>query len=290
MSSLVVFIIFFIMTSTSADAAWQVPREVINGEWGSGDGMFGLLAEDTSDSFPDLVAVLPSGEIVIDDSVNDHVLIYGEDGEKIKEVHWALIKEPKGEDYYQLPEYGISEIRRYDSKGNYWTDSVGGANKYNSQNKLIATYEKNSLAIGVESKKRNPTEDTYTRSIQYEDVTYVVTTPGSFDNPVRDANGFLYGTASPQGVNYPWYYRVYKFDQCGKLIGTLDFPENIFVDHEEVAGEGAYGWTEVVEEYGPPVIGHDGSVHCWKRTPDTYSIIKWAWMDEPGDPKSDCSK
>jgi hypothetical protein len=48
--------------------------------------------------------------------------------------------------------------------------------------------------------------------------------------------------------------------------------------------------NKVRNEYGPPVIGPDGSVYAYKRTPDTYSILKWTWVDDANDPKSDCKK
>lgn len=272
--------VVFLSIASNCFAAWLGPIEVAKGGWGQEEVDFGIRYQDTYDSFPQRIYINKDGKVVVGDINNGRRKIYFEG---VLQKITKCVQTPEGN---WNEECNISgDYLLTNKEGNVWTIKKGKYCLTTPTGELLATYDEKPLELGVKSKRRNPADDTWTTTIQYEDATYAVTTPGSFDDPVRDLNGFLYGTASPQGVNFPWHYRVYKFDRCGKLIGTLDFPENIFVDHEEVIGEGAYGWTEVVEEYGPPVIGPDGSVYAWKRTPETYSILKWQWVDDPADPQ-----
>jgi hypothetical protein len=41
---------------------------------------------------------------------------------------------------------------------------------------------------------------------------------------------------------------------------------------------------KVIEQYGQPVVSPTGDIYTWKRTPDTYSILKWIWTDGPDAP------
>ena len=41
----------------------------------------------------------------------------------------------------------------------------------------------------------------------------------------------------------------------------------------------------MVALYGKPFIAPSGSVYVWKRTDDSYSILKWTWQDDPNTPR-----
>jgi hypothetical protein len=74
---------------------------------------------------------------------------------------------------------------------------------------------------------------------------------------------------------------VYKIGPCGKILGQMQMPE----DKGHIVQQlGAEPVGELDYEYGQPVIAPNGDVYTWKRTPDTYSILKWTWADDPNVP------
>jgi hypothetical protein len=90
---------------------------------------------------------------------------------------------------------------------------------------------------------------------------------------VRDAKGFVYGI----NAGGAW-----RFNKCGKLIGTVLMP--IAQINKIPRGSGVEPIVNVNEEYGQPVIAPNGDVYTWKRTPTNYTILKWTWVDDPGVP------
>jgi hypothetical protein len=279
-------VLSFLFMATISHSAWESPIEIVSGRWGDDKGMFGLRQEDMEDTFPDLSAVLPTHEIIIDDVTNDRVSIFRQNGLLIKELHWELVKEPGGEEYYQLPEYGVATIERFSSDGFFWITSGVKAKKFNAQYELLATYDERPLELGV---VKRVTEGSKTvKQIQYEDITYYFPETYLLNNFVRDSKNFLYltefDTAEVRDFANARVYSVNKYDKCGRLVGQLQLPtSDYYLDpvRADYPGDG----IEVLEEYGPPVIGHDGSIYCYKRTPDTYSILKWTWVDSPDDPQ-----
>ncbi len=61
-------------------AGWTGPTTIVAGTWGTGTTQFGLEKGDTSDNFPDLGAVLPNGQIIIEDNVNSRFNVSFGDG------------------------------------------------------------------------------------------------------------------------------------------------------------------------------------------------------------------
>jgi len=176
------------------------------------------------------------------------------------------------------------------SDGSYWTNIGNSTNHYSEQNVLLATYDQKPLVLGELKSYETLPGGGMEQTIVYDDAQFSVLTPTGMvqDSFVRDQAGFLYGTAQidTSSSDWPWRYRVYKFDKCSKTISSLDLPETKthLIDHGApyIVGEIE---TVFLEQYGPPVIGPDGSVYAWKRTPDTYSILKWEWVDDPSDPQ-----
>lgn len=294
MSRLILSFFLVVVCASTTCARWQGPETVVSGGWGGSEGQFGFKSEDTSDSFPELRAILPSQEILIDDDQNERLAVYRFNGTLKKYVYWELGKDENGEEYYFLPEYGISTIFRFMPDGSYYT----GTRPYglrSSIGELLTTFDKRPLKLGILKSYSNLPDGGMEQTIAYEDVELTVSTPIRIEPKalVRDQAGFIYGTGTVDtpSKSWPWRYRVYKFDRCGKELSRLELPETKTqqIDHGApyIVGEIE---TVFLEEYGPPVIGPDGSVYCWKRTPDTYSILKWVWADEPGDPKSECKK
>jgi len=186
---------------------------------------------------------------------------------------------------------GDRYLRFQGNQGNLFFLGNGGKYyKYSPTGELLATYDQKPLELGVLKSYGSLPEGGMEQTVAYEDVEFTVSTPTGIeeDSFVRDQTGFLYGTGKVDtpSNDWPWRYRVYKFDACSKALSQLDLPET---KTQEIDRGAPYivGEIETVflEEYGPPVIGPDGSVYSWKRTPDTDSILKWIWVESPNDPQ-----
>jgi hypothetical protein len=72
------------------------PTEIISGAWGSGPGQFGLMHEDTADSFPEYFKIASSGKIFIGDTLNKRIQVFSSSGYFIKEFSFQNIPEYSG--------------------------------------------------------------------------------------------------------------------------------------------------------------------------------------------------
>jgi len=104
---------------------------------------------------------------------------------------------------------------------------------------------------------------------------------------LQDTIGNVYGTKKATGE----YSNdiIYRFDLCddGDFKNVLQIPDNQYdityiTDRPHPIGYD----SKVIMEYGKAVISPNGDVYCWKRTPDTYSILKWVWVESPDSPHS----
>jgi hypothetical protein len=77
--------------------------------------------------------------------------------------------------------------------------------------------------------------------------------------------------------------QIVQYDAAGNEQSRLTMPENN-IRQIPTPGEGVEPLINVLEEYGRPVVSPIGDVYTWKLTPDTYSIIKWVWVDGPDAP------
>ena len=289
----IILCLFFM--SINAHAAWKKRNDVVNGAFGAGELEFGFSQVDHSYVLPALVSILPKNRLLINDWENDRILVYGHSNELIETVYWEPINDENSIYANRLPKYTLAKIRRYMSDGSYWIKTSKGGKRYNAQNEIVSTYEGRPPELGIIKHSQAIKGGGVEYVIEYEDFTYAITSPAVIDDDwdidggfTRDKNGFLYGYSIVQNsedLNDGWHERVHKFDRCGRLIATLDLPEDNI--EEIVHGDPAHGHVQFVyhEEYGPPVIGPDGSIYAYKRTPETYSILKWEWVDDPNDPQ-----
>jgi hypothetical protein len=293
MPRLIVLLLFFITITTSSYAGWVGPAIVIEGGLGSDRSEFGIYQSDTNISLPVLSAVLPNGMIVVMDLINNRQKIYNGDGSLDKLVHYIDLPPEDGMTRKKIPEYALSKITRVTAEGNLYSDSSRIFKVYSSSGEPIETYNKRPLELGALD-HRSVGDNNYVSSIRYEDITYIIN--GHINAFYRDQRDYLYsygtftGTDPVSGRDSLASY-VNKYDRCGNELGKLDIPASEYepVTEEEMNSHTGPNWT-VRNQYGPPVIGPDGSVYCWKRTPETYNILKWEWVDSSSDPKSDCSK
>lgn len=284
----IVILLVFFLSASNCLAKWTGPTEIIHGSWGGSFTEFGLSSEDSGDTLPEVQAVMPNGDINIYDPVNNRIVIYGQDGAFVREVKYILKSEEDGMKRYELSDYryAISNIQRIFADGRLLMASGGKYYLKSPSGQLIEIYDERPQVLGLERDAYTSPDGNYLQVIEYEDVTIRAISLVGLEKYFRDQAGNMYGVGKIKGTGaYPWRYRVYKYDKCSKVLGHIDLPENKI--HEESAdlGTAPVSHVTVEEEYGEPIIGPNGDIYCWKRTPETYSILKWTWVDDPNDPK-----
>lgn len=143
--------------------------------------------------------------------------------------------------------------------------------KYSSTGQLLKTYSEKPLELGT-IKEQKINEDEYKVTVTYPDNEWIIVGGGACAKYVRDMNGNLYCAGEEQ---------VIKYSSSGKEIGRITMPaDNI---DEIDFGPSQEPQYNVIEEYGFALVAPNGDVYTWKRTPDSYSIIKWTWQDDPKD-------
>jgi len=316
-------VVLFFFCAVSSWGGWHDSKVVVVGKFGSTDGDFGLQKEYIEVLLPNFKIEPEDNKIIIADIVNKRIKVYSKNGVLISKfgpkisyeieetwpgnllgVYDGKISAEWGR-VFQTYQYDGNLISSFEkdntrvekmlAKGEVilfnLNEEIDKYQKYSSTGELLATYDEKPLELGVIKSYGSLSEiggEGVQYTIAYEDTEFTITTPIAIDRDtyMRDQAGFLYVTGQPEtpDSDWPWRYRVFKFDACGKLLATLDMPET----KTEVIELGApqyvgYSKTIFLEEYGPPVIGPDGSVYAWKRTPETYSILKWTWVDSPDD-------
>lgn len=259
-------------TTALAFGGWQEPVEKISGVWGTGDTNFGIENGETSDRFPSLAAILSNGRIVISDQVNEREVLYNSDGVLIKIVPWFIYQNATKTTNPEYPTYQYWNVQGYTPEGNIWI-KIKNYTLKDSSGQIIRTSPTRPLELGLlESKSYK--SGSYLHSIRYPDKSYSFILPWESLNAYwRDLAGNIVVAAQTNGKDM-----VYKINPCGKIMGQMQIPEDKghVVDQigPELIGELDY-------EYGKPIFAPNGDIYAWKRTPDTYSILKWAWVDDP---------
>ena len=313
-----IFTMIFSLLTGSAYANWVGPKQVLSGNWGKTVGDFGLVKANPVDGFPEDFLVTSGGDIIIADQMNKRIEVF-QNGEisvivpKDLKISWVPETWPSAksityfENYVYDTSYEPVQAYNYngslaftfnvgdiyfkfrDSEGNlYFFGNNNKYFKYSSMGELLATYDQRPLALGTKSSRRRAgSANKYDTTVRYEDITYHMILDDDYDNYVRDQNNFLYfydsyTTQDPVGNDSTIAWFVVKYDPCGKKIAKLLLPVSEYepLTQEELSLPVSIR-PKVRNEYGPPVIGPDGSVYCWKRTPDSYSILKWTWVDDP---------
>ena len=298
-----------------ANAKWMNSTAIINLEFGNGIGKILMTRDDMGINFPNRFIIDKENHILLPDGAGRY-LVFEANGElrniisSIDKGFMALFVDNKilfksGEDYtlYDLEGNLVKNFKGKIFTGvniNEVNGSVIVKNKkdrkyyqYSTDGVLIKVYDKRPLVLGV-GKSRN-IQGGYLQERRYRDledvgkeIKYKFFTPMAVRQFERDKDGFLYAIMSGGGENALGEIRndiVNRYDQCGKLIGHMQIPNTKF-EKKPMPSPHPIGYeTTIVESYGQAVIGGDGDVYTWKAIPDTYSIIKWAWIDSPNDPK-----
>ena len=294
-----IIIIFVLFPIPKVFGDWMGPVEVVIGSWGSSAKQFGKDQQDSGTFLPREFGVDQEGIILIADKVNNRIQLFKPDGSLYTIINrpmeikdnlwpWTLIIVPDGNslmaeltivDYAGsiLKKVNIKRFERYASPNGYIIYDVNkkNYNRYSPTGQLLKTYKERPLELGVVKEKSSGSKR-YKVTIKYPDKEWVVISKGACSRYVRDLNCNLY---------CPGHRQVIKYDEDGNEAARLTMPKRI-ADEFPGVGPGAEAEIYVKEEYGPPVVSPNGDVYAWKRTPDTYSIVKWTWQGPKHAPQS----
>lgn len=307
--------LYIFIAVSSAYGAWQGPDIVLEGGWGSTTGQFGIRSGDAADEFPSMLAISPSGKVLVGDGFNIRIQIFNTDGSFNNSItpkgfptsyrtatYWPLSLFICGDqniyaernEYIQIYDMSGSLTRNLtnldggivfvDQQCNFYTYNPS-SNRYflySPTGQLIKTSTTRPAELGVVKSARENPDGSGRTVIEFNDNTFNIQSPRLLEFFKRDSRGGLYG-AIITGAPGKQYYRVYKYDRCGKVVGSVDLPTNN-ITIEQTMPRQPTPIVTVVEEYGQPVIAPSGDVYTWKRTPTTYSILKWTWVDDPNTP------
>jgi hypothetical protein len=274
---MIVFSFVFVFISRG-EAAWQGPAEILSGIWGNDVGQFGLRQGDSEDDFPDIEAVTFDGKIILTDVVNKKQIVFDSAGGFIKEVKWVVKNKAGGKTTYDIPEFSFGTIAGFSADGNLYS-SVG--DKYfltSPTGQLLKTYTERPLELG-RVKTQKIAEKQWKVTVKYPDKEWtIIRGPSGTMRYMRDLSGNLHGVGNTT---------IIRYNNCGKEVTRLKMPEVSYQGVEippDVPEGSEVQKPDVLEEYGSPVLGPNGDVYTWKRTPDKYSIVKWTWQDDPNAP------
>jgi len=299
---IILLILFYPLTVI---ASWSEPDEIVKGGWGKGEKEFGFRPGDIKDQIPWNFLLLFDDKIVIEDWLNNRLKLYLPtgaylksivqpgiglyelDSEKIVSFKWNAKLKKRNIGIYSIMKEKwlwvdhansfkyVSNIELEVLNRNIFIWDGKNGYQYSPTGQLLKTYKERPLELGVVKEKRLGNKR-YKVTIKYPDKEWVVISKGACRRYVRDLNCNLY---------CPGHRQVIKYDEDGNEAARLTMPERI-ADEFPGVGPGVEAAIEVKEEYGPPVVSPNGDVYTWKRTPDTYSIIKWTWQGPPDAPQS----
>jgi hypothetical protein len=155
--------------------------------------------------------------------------------------------------------------------------------KYSAEGQLLRTYTSRPLALGVNKSSQKQTDGSYLTVIEYDDSTFSVTAPTKLGYFTRDISRNLLAVIRVGSVGH-MHSRVYKYNTCSKVLGSVDLPEDNIVEEPDTIPPRPTPLLTVVAEYGQPVIAPNGDIYVSKISPDNYSILKWTWVDDPNAP------
>jgi hypothetical protein len=305
---ILLFIILACLTSISI-AAWQGPAEIVTGGWGSGETQFGYKSGDTFDQFPQFINISSEGNIVITDGQNGRFKLYSSNGQLLRNItpplenpkDWVINPKFVGSNivlitrYYFFFSLSGEVISSIDAQGkvvDFW-DTIN--NKlyikernpvkweiYSATGNLLQTMNERPPELGAVTRK-SLGGGKYRYKIEYPEQIISVETNEIVDRFLKDSIGRVNGIAKVDSGDEYCTYQVSKYSSCGKILDSVKMPTTRFeppvIERREF---GVFeGPRRVIEEYGKPVISPNGDLYTWKRTPDTYSILKWTWQDDP---------
>lgn len=305
---LLIISIFAVSFNCSLALAGYVgPTVIISGNWGEAANEFGIDGNGPYVDFPKIIRINNRGYIFIADKVNKRVKIYNMNGVQVAVInpkiakirfYWPGRMDCDSENNIYTSNYD-RKLQKYSVNGGLqWekdikVDSINATVDdsvliagykpkmkgkevgvlFSSSGDLLKTYSEKPPELGiVESQSLG--NGRYSTTIKYPDLTYTINRH-DHDSYIRGCGNVLYGMSNR---------RVQMYDVNGELIDEFIKPEDKW-KITRPAGGGFDERSEVIEQFGSPVIAPNGDIYCWKRTPDTYGILKWVWVEGPHAPE-----
>lgn len=290
---------FLLLFPDLSFSGWQGPTVYMNANWGIAPGELGRKQNDSNVDLPLGFCVTSNAYVVIGDDINNRIQVFKPDG-SINSVFgppnvadnswkdgWPLNFDCANNYIYTTIGsnrliYNLDGSLKYD----WGVDKVGFVKSLSGDNMII---KKNNLYFLysidgqlVQSYPAKPAElgdiiqfdvqndGNYKAAVKYDDITYGFKISSEIKEFARDTgrNLNVLFNASSDAI----HYKINKYNKCGKVIASLDLPDDVY--DEDTENEFA------IESYSKPVITFNSDVYV-ARISDTYSILKWAWQDEP---------
>lgn len=145
------------------------------------------------------------------------------------------------------------------------------------QKKLLATFPDKTYSILVS--KYVPSEDKLARDARGN--LYL----GQW---VRDRKGSglseLERKTIGQVFSFEAHHFLTRYGRCSGSTETLELPR---AECEMIGIDSTVGERDrVLLEFGFPTVAPNGDIHAWRRTPETFAIVKWCWFEGPDAPRS----
>jgi hypothetical protein len=284
---LIISILFVILSfSLSSYAGWTGPTTIVAGTWGTGTTQFGLEHGDTSDSFPDIDAVLPDGRIIIHDGVNKRFDIYNMSGVLINNIYWYVNNGSSGTVNPVFSTYQFMNVQGYTPDGNIWMEIENDYLLKTPTGTLLTTSSSRPMELGILSQKITGTS--HYKRIEYPDGVYFYYYTGSTgyfkyeselfrvnSNLILDNQGSTVYAFTATAISTP---AGQKQQYQLLLNATWNVPQNQYkVIRPADNNFGLEEKDSIIAEYGEAVIGPDGSIYTWVRSDTDYKIVKWTW-------------
>ncbi len=311
MSRLLVSLLFFITIATSAYADWIGPSEVVAFNFGEGDFEIGVLDGEIEMIVEAIIEVDSKGNLIIADQRNKKVLIYNNSNGKITKVDpqikvkedeaWPIFINDLLNDTFLASFKGNHQAYSYEGEllsSFYVKDSYGLHNFHGNVITILETDRRYSrrrnngdlieflddrYGLNDANKGKYASSGLYQYKISLGSTTY------DFSIDDESLDGYLKRSDDKLLVDIDGV-RVAIIDISGKILSTLERLEYVFGPEPSNIPSGVDIPRPLIEGYGYPLIGSDGNVYTWKQTPESYSILKWTWTDEPSLPTIDFSK
>ncbi|MHB8845763.1 MAG: NHL repeat-containing protein [Nitrospirota bacterium] len=270
-NKLIIGIFILLFNCATAIAFWQGPQAILEGGWGGRPNEFGIEHGDTGDTFPRDIIVLSNNDIWIPDGwVNERLKLYDQNGnlKKIISLDQATRTFPEYWFIGKLAAVGLDGFV-------YMSDYLGKGMyaQYSPNGQLVKTSTERPLELG-RVKSQMLGEKNYKYTITYPDRVYGLTLSIPYRRFIRDNQGRINAVSAKSAR---------KYSVCGKELGVVSIPD----DQRRITRPGGGGFeeqSEIIQQYGEPVIAPNGDVYTWKRTPTNYSILKWTWVNDPNMP------
>lgn len=303
MKRFIYFYLFFVCTTAYAE--WIGPVQVLTGGWGSGPAEFYKEGHPPYMTLPILTDISSAGLVAISDDSNGRIKIYGADGVLVRNITPPVANPERfgmdpefvnnniflpADKYYFYSTSGIvvgeqntsgktGYFREYNAKLYIEVSSpIKQWLVYSPDGALLNTFQEKPKELGHMSEYIFGFHGakTYRTTISYPDKEWtIVSSIGSCfeDSYLRDNTGNLYCVSEKH---------IERFSACGKVVSEFTVPDDIVT--QEDMGPGVEPYITNVESYGNIEMGDNGDIYTSKITPTNFSVVKWAWQDDPNDP------